>query len=350
MDNPSEKNTGTHPCYSVVIPVYNSATILPKLHERLTNVMQSLEKAYEVIFVDDCGPDNSWQVIHSLTAGDPHITGIQLMRNSGQGASTLCGLSHARGEIVITIDDDLQHPPTEIPRLLALLEEDEDLDVIMGVEKEKRHSAIRRFGSSLINQVNSFFLKKDPNLRFTSFRVMRKGVVRGLLEQRTQYPALGPMIVSVTHRIRNELVQHNKRLDGESGYTFSRIVKQTMSNFIGYSMLPLRLLAFTGLFGIAGSLVLALYFLTKYFYYGVSVPGWTTSVMLITILSGFNFLAFSILGEFILRILHAANGMPQYVARQVITSQPSPSRHEEAPVITRQADTVQVRSHTSHQS
>lgn len=301
--------------YSVVIPVYNSEKILPELHRRLTEVMTSIDKTYEIIFVDDCGPGNSWSAIKELASKDTHVVGIQLMRNSGQGSATMCGLSHSRGEFVVTMDDDLQHPPEELPMLIEHLSQDSELDVVMGVEREKRHSLVRRLGSLFINRINSYFLDKPLDLRFTSFRVMRRSVVQGLLNQRTQYPALGPMISSITRRIKNVRVQHDARHSGKSAYTFGRILKQTMSNFIGYSMLPLRLLAVLGLVGIGFSFLFATVLLIRYFTAGISVPGWTTTVLLIAILSGFNFLAFSIIGEFVLRIHHAANQLPQYVTR-----------------------------------
>jgi len=304
--------------YSVVVPVYNSARILPELHGRLEAVMQGLDATYEIIFVDDCGRDNAWAVLENLATEDPHVTAIQLMRNSGQSNATLCGLAHAQGGVIITMDDDLQHPPEEIPALIRAL--GPNVDVVMGVPKEKKHNRFRRIGSSAMHNINCYLLGKDRHLRFTSFRVMRRAVVDGLLTLRTVSPALGPMINSVTHRILNTTVQHAPRKEGRSGYTFRRLFSQTMSNLIGYSMLPLRLLAVVGGAGIVLSIGFATVLLLRYLMGGITVPGWTTIALLLVLLSGFNFFAFAILGEYVLRILQRANATPQYLVRARLSS------------------------------
>lgn len=304
--------------YSVVVPVYNSAKMLPELHRRLTGALQGLNKPYEIIFVDDCGRDNAWQVLRSIVADDPRVTAIQLMRNSGQSNATLCGLAYARGSTIITMDDDLQHPPEEIPTLLSALRR--DVDVVMGVPKEKKHHWLRRLGSAVMHELNCYLLGKDRHLRFTSFRVMRRPVVDGLLTLRTLSPALGPMINSVTHRILNTTVAHAPRQQGRSGYTLRRLLSQIMGNLVGYSMLPLRLLGVIGAAGIAFSVVFALVLVIRYMTGGITVPGWTTIALLLVLISGFNFFAFAILGEYVLRILQRVNATPQYLVRARVSS------------------------------
>jgi dolichol-phosphate mannosyltransferase/undecaprenyl-phosphate 4-deoxy-4-formamido-L-arabinose transferase len=304
--------------YSVVIPVYRSARILPELHRRLTDVMKALAAPYEIIFVEDCGPDEAWQVLERLAADDPAVFAVQLMRNSGQSSATLCGMANSRGEIIITMDDDLQHPPEQIPALLAGL--GSDVDVVMGAPRKKEHHWFRRLGSSLMHSANCYLLGKDPTLRFTSFRAMRRPVVEGLLTLRTLSPALGPMINSVTHRIVNMTVEHAPRHEGRSTYTWRRLITQTMGNLVGYSMLPLRLLAVFGLIGIVVSVAFAAVLLVRYLLGGINVPGWTTIALLLVLISGFNFFAFAILGEYVLRILQRVNATPQYLVRRRVSS------------------------------
>lgn len=303
--------------YSIVIPVYHSAPMLPELHGRLSDVMRQMGESYEIIFVEDCGRDNSWSVLQNLAAEDPAVTVIQLMRNSGQSNATLCGMRYARGRFLITMDDDLQNPPEEIPAMIKAL--NADADVVMGVPKEKKHHWFRRLGSSVMHDINCYLLGKDRGLRFTSFRLMRRAVVENLLTMRTLSPALGPMINSVTHRIVNITVEHAPRREGQSGYTFSRLFLQTMSNLIGYSMLPLRLLAIIGGVGIVASVGFAIGLVVHYLKGGV-VPGWTSTVLILVLLSGFNFFAFAILGEYVLRILQRVNATPQYFVRARLSS------------------------------
>jgi dolichol-phosphate mannosyltransferase/undecaprenyl-phosphate 4-deoxy-4-formamido-L-arabinose transferase len=304
--------------YSVVIPVYRSARILPELHQRLTAVMKALDAPYEVIFIEDCGPDDAWRVLEQLAAVDPAVLAVQLMRNSGQSNATLCGMANSRGEIIITMDDDLQHLPEQIPNLLAGLKP--DADVVMGAPNRKEHHWFRRLGSHMVHRANCYLLGKDPSLRFTSFRAMRRPVVDGLLTLRTLSPALGPMINSVTHRIVNVPIEHAPRREGRSTYTWRRLFSQTMGNLVGYSMLPLRLLAVIGLLGIVVSVVFAAVLLVRYWLGGINVPGWTSIALLLVLLSGFNFFAFAILGEYVLRILQRVNSTPQYLVRRRVSS------------------------------
>lgn len=325
--------------YSVVVPVYRSEPMLSELYGRIVAVMESLGEAFEMIFVEDCGPDRSWKVLRELAGKDKRVTALQLMRNSGQGNATLAGIARAGGRFVITLDDDLQHPPEELPAMIRELRENDDLDVVIGAPAKKNHNAVRRIGSSLINRVNSVFLEKDPALFLTGFRVMRGSVARSLLEMRVPYPALGPMILSVTRRVRNVTVRNDPRKSGKSGYTARRIFKQTLSNLIGYSMLPLRLLALIGAAGIIISVLLAGYFLCRYFCVGIAVPGWMTLLLILLGISGFNFFAFAILGEYILRITQISAGTTRFVVRNSAgTNDPADHPDKRVPKAPKQVD------------
>lgn len=290
------------PIYSVIVPVYNSEATLPDLYRRLVTTMERLGQPFELVFAEDGGRDGSWAVLQELALRDHRVKALQLMRNSGQGNATLAGMQVANGSFFITLDDDLQHPPEELPTLIQALRQDDELDVVIGAPAVKQHSLVRKLGSSVINQLNSWFLHKDPSLRFTGFRVMRRMIADQLIMQSAPYPALGPMLISITPRISNIVVRHEARASGESGYNFRRLVKQTLANLIGFSVLPLHLLAILGAIGIALSLLGGAYFTLRYFTHGIGVPGWTTLLMTLLALSGFNFFAFGILGEYILRI------------------------------------------------
>ena len=301
---------------SVVIPVYGSERIIDQLYQELTNVLSEQYSDFEIIFVEDSSPDNVWNKIVNISSKDKNVIGIQLMKNSGQGAATLCGIKEASGEVIVTMDDDLQHPPSEIKKLVDYLLSNDSLDVVIGVPKEKRHNFVRRIGSDFINRLNSIFLNKDKNLRFTGFRAIRRQAAIGLTEISTPYPALGPLIIQVTRRIENTTFNHQKRVVGRSNYSFSRIIKQTLSNFIGYSMLPLRIMAFIGGIGIVTSIILGAFYLWRYFFVGISIAGWTSLILVLVSIAGFIFFAFAILGEYILRIMQVTNSNPQYSVRK----------------------------------
>lgn len=306
------------PAYSIVIPVFNSAKTLEELYQRIVFVMESLGDLFEIIFIEDCGPDNSWQILQKLAQKDSRVISIQLLNNVGQGSATLAGMKQAKGEFVITLDDDLQHPPEELPILIGALRGNEDLDVVLGAPKVKHHHFFRRLGSSIINQLNNFFIKKSPELRLTAFRVMRYQVVDALLKKNVPYPSLGPMLLSVTRRITNVIVAHHPRKEGKSGYTFWGLLRHSLSNIVGYSVMPLHLLAGIGFLGILFCTVLALYFLSRYFIIGVNVPGWMTLLFMMIIFSSFNFLAFSLIGEYVLRIMRVSTTPIQWTIRQQV--------------------------------
>jgi len=305
------------PIYSIVIPVFNSELTLMELYHRTVFVMDSLDAPFEIIFVEDGGTDGSWSILQKITKQDKRITAIQLLRNVGQGSATLAGLAEAKGSFIITLDDDLQHPPEELPILIGALQNNDTLDVVMGVPKVKHHPFFRRLTSTLINQVNNLFIKKDPAIRTTSFRIMRRQVLTALLNMNTPYPSLGPMLLSVTRRMSCVIVEHHPREEGQSGYTFFKLLRQSFSNIVGYSVLPLHLLATIGIIGIVFCLFFTVYFLSRYFLGGVHVPGWMTLLLIMITLSSFNFLAFSLLGEYVLRIMLVSTSRAQWSVRQV---------------------------------
>ena len=302
--------------YSIVVPVYNSQQTLIELCERITSSMENQGESFELILVDDCSSDRSWQMIEQIAAGDVRVFGLQLMKNSGQGTATLTGLSHSNGSLCITLDDDLQHPPEEIPTLIQALKVKDEIDVIMGVPVLKRHNLYRRTGSSIINLLNTWFLQKDPEIRLTGFRIIRRHVVDAILAMRIPCPALGPMIITVTSRIENVIVRHDPRKFGKSGYTSKRLIEQALSNLIGYSTLPLRVLALIGIVGIIISFLLGIYFLVRYYTVGISVTGWTSVLLTLLALSGLNFIAFAITGEYLLRIVQISMGTSRYLVRK----------------------------------
>lgn len=304
--------------YSVVVPVYNAEKTLQELHERISRVMGALEQRFEIVFVEDCGRDGSWRVLQQLARQDVRVRAIQLMRNYGQTSATMCGLRQSQGRIVVTLDDDLQHPPEEIPTLVRVLEHDPNLDVVIGVPREKKHALWRRLGSRLVNAINSFVLGKSRSLRFSGFRAMTRQVADALTERSMPQPAIGVLLYSITPRIRNVYVRHEPRAAGRSGYTLSKALSLALDNFLAFSVFPLRLLAGIGVVGIIGSLLLGVSVLVRYLVGGIRVEGWTTLALLLIGLSGFQFFAFGIVGEYLLRILQSVHRTPQYLVRQQI--------------------------------
>lgn len=299
------------PEYSVVIPCYRSGEWLAELVERVSSAMENRD--HEIILVNDCSPDDiTWPAIFAIARNNERVRGIDLARNVGQFAALMCGLSVARGDSVITIDDDCQHPPEEIPKLIAGLED--EVDVIIGVYDEKQHGGFRNLGSSLMNRVFRSFGKPD-DLRMGSFRLLRRSVVDTLLEFGTVRPVPGAMILQATSRIRNVDVQHAPRIRGESGYSITRLVSSTIDNVINATTAPLRFISGLGLVIAVFSAVAMLFYLLRALITDQSVPGFSTTVVLITFFGGATLLAIGILGEYVSRIVAESARPPLYTIR-----------------------------------
>jgi len=307
--------------YSVVTPVYNAERSLEELAERLTTVLSGTGKPYEIIMVDDGSRDRSWEIMQGLAGRIPEMTAVRLIQNVGQGGATLCGIAHACGEYIVTVDDDLQFAPEDIPVLIDALAANPDVDVVMGTPERKRHAAWRRFGSCVVNRINASVFGLDDSLVLSSFRVMRRPIAQAICEIRNPRPAVGPLLCSVTTRIKNASVQHGTRATGRSGYTLSKLVGLSISRVVNYSTLPLRILGLIGMLGVAVSTVLGMLFFARYLIAGARVPGWTTVVLLLLGISGFNFFAFGVIGEYLLRVLQSSQGRPQYIVRDLVGSQ-----------------------------
>ena len=301
---------------SVVIPVYNAADCLQELYDRLTAVLEDISVSYEIILVDDASPDDSWNVMRELHTRDPRVKIIQQMRNFGQHKAVLCGMQYAKGEFVITMDDDLQHPPEEVPKLVEAIRKDDKLDVVIGAYEVKQHAWFRNLGTSTINAVTSYVFNKDSDLKLTSFRAIRQCVVREVVKDRTDCPRIGQILLLTTGRIANVSVRHDPRERGRSGYTFRRLVSDALDNILSNSSFPLQVVSYMGFACSFLSVVLGVLYLCKYLFVGVKITGWTTIVLLLLFFFGLLFFSLGVVGEYLIRILREAKRTPRSVVRQ----------------------------------
>ncbi len=270
--DPRVTSRETPPRFSVVVPVYRGARTLEALHRRLAAVMEGLGESFEILLVDDSSDDDSWTVIRALADRDPRVRGLRLMRNSGQANATMAGLADARGDLFINLDDDLQHPPEEIPKLVAALSADPDLDMVVGVPRQKRHSLWRNLASGLLNRLSRSVFGKERSFQITTFRILRRRAVEPLLAMNLPNPTPGAMLQTITPRSTTVAVDHAPRGEGRSGYTLAKMVNKTVHMLLGFSTFPLRSLALAGIAGVGLSLVLGIYYLAKYLSGRIGVP------------------------------------------------------------------------------
>lgn len=299
--------------YSVVVPVYNSEKTLNELTSRIKNVFVKLNKTYEIILVDDCSRDSSWKTMQKLKKNDNNIKIIHLIRNFGQHNAIVCGFHNSNGQYVITLDDDLQHPPEEMVKLITKI--NEDYMVVYGKYIEKKHSTIENFFSNRFQYLIHTILKIPNDIYLSSFAIYDNRVVKNMCSIKNSFPFLFALTTASApnNKITNVLVDHNERKVGNSNYGVIKYFKYSLNLIINYSSLPLQLV------GIIGSIIsiLSIVFGTSIVVRKILNPnyglmGWNSLIVSITFLNGITLMAVAVVGEYLRRILAETSYGQQY--------------------------------------
>lgn len=299
---------------SIVIPVYRSAGVLPELHRRLTEALAQLNEDYEILLVEDCGGDNSWEVIQSLMSKDSRINGIRLARNYGQHNALLCGIRAAQGEVIVTLDDDLQNPPEEIGKLLAKLKE--GFDVVYGTPLQEKHGFLRDWASHITKIALQSAMGAETARNVSAFRAFRTHLRDAFAAYRSPTVNLDVLLTWGTTRFAAVKVRHDTRAAGESGYSLWKLINHALNMMTGFSTIPLQIASIVGFgFTLFGMLILA-YVLIRYFIDGGSVPGFPFLASIIAIFSGAQMFALGIIGEYLARMHFRTMGRPTYTVSQ----------------------------------
>lgn len=303
--------------YSIVVPVYNSEPTLEELYERVRKVFEeTMKQDFELILVDDSSRDQSFKKMEELRSRDRRVKIIQMARNFGQHPALLCGFEYAQGDFIITMDDDLQHPPEELPKMIEVMNRREDVDVIIASYEGRKHNIIRRLGTRLSVYATSKMLKKDKDLEITSFRLIRRFIVDAILGMNVRLPQIGNLLVRTSNRIINVPVRHDARKHGSSNYTFRALVKELVHDITTHSAFPLIVVRNIGIISFIVSVLMGCYYLFCYFAFGISVEGWTTLVLLLLAYSGLILLSIGIIGAYLLNIIEETRKMPNYTIRR----------------------------------
>lgn len=307
---------------SIVIPVYNSEGSLPLLIERLEPVLSDLGRPYEIILVNDGSRDRSWQAIASQAQAHPQVRGINLMRNYGQHNALLCGIRAARHDIVVTLDDDLQNPPEEIPRLLDKLAE--GFDVVYGAPQMQQHGLWRNLASSITKLALQGAMGAETARKVSPFRAFRTDLRQAFTSYRGAFTSIDVLLTWGTTRFAAIPVRHDPRQMGVSNYTFGRLVTLALNMMTGFSTWPLQLASLIGFsFTLFGMAILA-YVIGRYLLLGYSVPGFPFLASVIAVFAGAQLFALGIIGEYLARMHFRMMDRPVYVIRT--TTEPEEGR------------------------
>ena len=302
--------------YSIVIPVYNTVYSLAELVERIHAVFSSsVGKGYEIIFIDDASPNpKTWPALRAIAQQYPQVQAVQLTRNFGQQAATLCGMQIARGNYIITMDDDLQHLPEEIPKLIAMKHH----DIVVLEFHAKRHNFFKRITSRIKGWFDRILLGKPKQVHLSAFRLLNRKVVDGMLKIRTPYPFIPAMMLYVSKDIVGVPARHGKRKEGKSGYSLRKMIFLFNNLLFNNSAFLLKLIAYLGITIALFSMMFAVHLVFMRLYHQISITGWTSLIVSILFIGGLNLFTIGILGEYLLRIISSVESKPTYVIRQHI--------------------------------
>lgn len=302
---------------SFIIPCYRSEKTLEGVVTEIRETMQTLDAyQYDIFLINDCSPDNTFDVIKKLCKRYDNITGINLAKNFGQHSALMAGLRKSDGDIVVCLDDDGQTPANEVGKLLAGIEEGSD--VVYAQYDTKKHSAFRNFGTWMNDIMTRVMLGKPRDLHLTSYFAAKRFVVESMLAYEKSYPYIIGLVLRATKNITNVPVNHRSREVGASGYTMKKLLGLWFNGFTAFSILPLRIAT------VAGSIFAGLGFL-----YGIytiikklvnpAVPlGFSSMMSAIVFIGGMLMLMLGLVGEYVGRIYISINNSPQYVIREEI--------------------------------
>lgn len=308
---------------SVVIPVHNSSDCLVELLRQLTDILNKGGRRYEVVMVDDGSTDSSWEVIRTLCGQYALITAIRLMRNFGQVHATMRGLRQARGEIIVTMDDDLQHRPDQLPLLLDALTVNPGVDCVFGWFPEKKHAWYRNLGSRVIQRIMAGVFRLPEGVHVSSYRAMRRRLVDALLAYRTTNPVISTLVFSSTRNIVSIPIEHGARHAGRSSYSLGKQLHLALDAICNVSMLPLRALSVMGATICFLCFIFILSVLYRYFQHRIMVPGWTTLSISVAFFCGLTLVGLGIVGEYLVRILREVRGGQPCIDGETIASRAS---------------------------
>jgi glycosyltransferase involved in cell wall biosynthesis len=301
---------------SVVIPAYNSEASLRPLLDPLLRVLPTLRDAFEVIFVNDGSRDSTWAQIESLAREHAEVVGINLMRNYGQHAALLCGIRHARYDLTVTLDDDLQHPPEEIPKLLSRL--NDGYDVVYGTPRDEPHGLLRGLASRITKLALQSTMGARTARRVSAFRVFRTALRAAFANYESSFVSIDVLLTWGTTKFAWVQVRHDPRSIGRSSYTFRKLLTHALNMMTGFSTLPLQVASVLGFVLTIFGLAILAYVVGRFVLQGTSVPGFPFLASIVAIFSGAQLFCLGIIGEYLARMHFRMMARPPYVAHTLI--------------------------------
>lgn len=299
------------PHLSVVIPVYKAEGCLYELYNRLKNSLETITPDFEIILVEDCGGDRSWAIIEELTSVDSRVKGIQFSRNFGQHYGITAGLDLCDADWVVVMDCDLQDRPEEIPRLYQKAQE--GFEVVLANRGKRKDTILKRLTSWAFYAIFNYLADIKHDGQVGNFRIISRKVVNAFCEMREQLRFFGGLIDWMGFPVAYVDVEHDKRFEGRSSYTFRKLLNLAVNTIIAYSDKPLRLSIKIGFVMSFGSIVYGFAIIYKALFKGVSVSGWSSIIVSLYFLGGIIIAILGIMGIYIGRSFDESKRRPLYI-------------------------------------
>jgi undecaprenyl-phosphate 4-deoxy-4-formamido-L-arabinose transferase len=291
--------------------------VLRELYSELVQAMEDITPEFEIIFVEDCGGDGSWPIIADLARHDPRVRGLRMSRNYGQHNALLCGIRAAQYDVIVTMDDDLQHPVSEIRKLLLALTP--DFDVVYGTPLEEQHGLLRDIASRLTKLALTSAMGARTAASVSAFRAFRTRLRDGFSDYRSPNVSIDVLLTWSTARFTSIKVRHAPRTIGVSGYSVTKLLRHALNLMTGFSVLPLQVASVAGFSFVIFGFSILMYVLFRYFIYGSAVPGFAFLACMTAIFSGVQLFALGIFGEYLARIYLRSMDRPPYLVQDVAT-------------------------------
>jgi polyisoprenyl-phosphate glycosyltransferase len=303
---------------SVVVPVYKSAQCLPELARRVEEEVACHFQSYELILVNDDSPDTSWEVIQRLASAHKFVTGVNLRKNAGQDNAIMAGLNAATGEVVVIMDDDLQHDPADIVALYKQIEC--GFDVVYARFEQKQQALWKNLGSWFNDRAAVLTLGKPKNIYMSPYKAIRREVVKEVTKYVGPYPYVDGLIFTITSKITEVLATHHSRFAGKSNYSLARSIKVWLKLVTGFSAFPLRMVALLGATMSLLAFMLTGFLLLQALIWGRGPEGWASMIVAILFIGGAQMIGIGVVGEYVGRIFVTQNARPQFTVKEICRS------------------------------
>lgn len=301
---------------SIISPIYKGEKMLEELVTRIESSVETFTKDYEIILVNDCSPDNSWEKITDICGQDKKVKGVNLSRNFGQHYAITAGLAKSSGEWVVVMDCDLQDRPEEIPNLYKKAQE--GYDTVFAQRVERKDKFTKRMSSTVFNAVFAYLTDQTQDKTVGNFGIYNSKVINSVLSMGDSVRWFPIMVKWVGYKIGYIPVEHAERGEGKSSYSLRKLLSVASDNMIAFSNKPLRLMLQFGFGVVIVSLLIALFYLIRYLSGGIAVDGFTTMVISMWLLGGIMIMLIGVTGIYIGKIFDKAKDRPIYIIRDQI--------------------------------